>query len=102
MTRNYIFTLHNFTISCDLRNPITQPANNQFQKKSAYRFVIDTSNEAHPIDWYNACFEIDFKITKMDNINYGANDGVATINGGFSLINQLKVDFNGIKVSITL
>ena len=26
------------------------------------------------------------------------NDGVATINGGFSIINQLKVDFNGINV----
>ena len=58
-------------ITFELQNPITQPANNQFQKKSAYtrRFVIDTSNEAHPMDWYNAYFELDFKIMKMDNTN---------------------------------
>ena len=34
----------------------------------------------------------------MDNTGYGANDQVATVNSGFSLINQLKVDFNGVNV----
>ena len=34
----------------------------------------------------------------MNNTNYDADHAVATINGGFSLINQLKVDFNGVNV----
>ena len=32
----------------------------------------------------------------MDNTNYGANDAAAVVNGGFSLINQLEVDCNGV------
>ena len=85
-------------VSFDLQNPITTPANNQYQKKGGYRFLVDSSGEAHPFDWYNAFFEVDFKITKKDNANYVAADQAATINGGFSMINQLKVDFNGVNV----
>ncbi|PFX13109.1 Pulmonary surfactant-associated protein D [Stylophora pistillata] len=49
-------------------------------------------------DWYNAYFEIDFKITKMDNTTYGAADAAAIINGGFSMINDIKVDFEKARV----
>ena len=85
-------------VSFDLQNPIRTPANNQFEKKSGYRFVVDSSGETHPFDWHNPYFSVDWKLTKMDNTGYGANDRVATVNSGFSLINQLKVDFNGVNV----
>ena len=85
-------------VSFDLQNPITTPAPNQFQKKSGYRFVVDSSSETHPFDWYNPYFSVDWKITKMDNTGFGAADQVGTVISGFSLINQLKVDFNGVNV----
>ena len=85
-------------VSFELQNPITLPANNQSQKKSGYRFVVDSSSETHPFDWYNPYLSVDFKITKMDNTGYAVGDQVATVNSGYSLINQLKVEFNGVNV----
>lgn len=85
-------------LSVPLQNHINEPANNQFQKKSGHRFYVDNTAESNPFDWYNAYLEVDFKLTKMDNTNYVAADEIATINGGFSMINQLKVDFNGTTV----
>lgn len=87
--------------SVQLQNNKTKPANNQFQKKSGHRFYIDNTSESDPFDWYNSYLEIDIKITQMDNTGYDnatANQQVATVNGGFSMINQLKVDFNGTTV----
>ena len=85
-------------VSFDLQNPITLPDPNQSQKKSGYRFVVDSSSETHPFDWYNSYLSVDFKITKMDNTGYNVGDRVATVNSGYSLINQLKVEFNGVNV----
>ncbi|PFX30088.1 Complement C1q and tumor necrosis factor-related protein 9B [Stylophora pistillata] len=50
------------------------------------------------VDWHNAYFEMDFKLTKMDNTTYGAADAAAIINGGFSLIKDIKVDFESERV----
>ncbi|KAL9975005.1 hypothetical protein ACROYT_G012120 [Oculina patagonica] len=83
-------------VSFELQNPITLPANNQSQKKSGYRFVIDSSSETHPFDLYNSYLSVDFKITKMDNTGYAVADRVATVNSGYSLINQLKVELSGV------
>ncbi|KAL9960355.1 hypothetical protein ACROYT_G033802 [Oculina patagonica] len=83
-------------VSFELQNPITLPANNQSQKKSGYRFVIDSSSETHPFDLYNSYLSVDFKITKMDNTGYAIADRVATVNSGYSLINQLKVELSGV------
>ncbi|KAL9987251.1 hypothetical protein ACROYT_G001527 [Oculina patagonica] len=83
-------------VSFELQNPITLPANNQSQKKSGYRFVIDSSSETHPFDLYNSYLSVDFKITKMDNTGYAVADRVAIVNSGYSLINQLKVELSGV------
>ena len=84
--------------SIELQNPIQMPANNQAQKKSGYRFILDSTSESNPYDLWNSYLSVDFKITKMDNTGYAVGDQVATINGGHGLINQLKVDFNGLNV----
>ena len=84
--------------SVELQNPIQMPANNQAQKKSGYRFVLDSTSESNPFDLYNSYLSVDFKITKMDNTGYGLDDQASTINGGHSLINQLKVEINGLNV----
>ena len=66
---------------------------------SGYQFVVDSSDESHLFNWCNANFELDFHIKKTaDNTRYAAENAVAVVNGAFSLINQLKVDFNGMNV----
>ena len=53
--------------------------NNARQRKDNYRFVVDNSSEANPIDWYNAYLEVDFQlVTTADStvgIVAGANNG---------------------------
>ena len=89
-------------VSVELQTPLTNPANNQAQVKSGHRFVLDSSNETHPFDWYNAYIDIDFKLTKMDNTGYGAADNVAIVNGSHSLIDQVKDNYGGLNVLDTV
>ena len=84
--------------SVDLQNSIQMPGVNQLQQKSGYRFVLDSTSEPNPFDLYNSYISIDFKLTKMDNTGYADNDQVSIINGGHSLIEQIKVDINGLNV----
>ncbi|PFX29617.1 Pulmonary surfactant-associated protein D [Stylophora pistillata] len=86
--------------SYDLDTPLqAAPANNATQVKSGYKWTVDTSSASESVpDWYNAFFEIDLKITKMDKSTYGAADTAAIINGGFSLIEDLKISFDGTRV----
>ncbi|PFX12016.1 hypothetical protein AWC38_SpisGene24094 [Stylophora pistillata] len=73
--------------------------NNAAQKKTGYKFTVDSTTDATTvIDWYNTYFEMDFKLTKMDNTTYGTADAAAIINGGFSMIKDIKVDFDGASV----
>ena len=75
------------------------PANNEFQKKDGYTFTVNAITSSSTVaDWYNAYFEMDFKITKMDNTTYAAADAAGTINGGFSMIKDIKVDFEDARV----
>ena len=47
----------------DLETPLNAiVANNARQTKDNYRFVVDNSSEANPIDWYNAYLEVDFQL----------------------------------------
>ena len=85
-------------VSVNLENPISLPANNANQEKSKYKFTHDNSHDGSPVDWYNAYFSINLKITEMDNTGYGVGDKAAIINGGFSIINSMSVYFDGIKV----
>ena len=85
-------------VSVDLQRPIKLPANNNNQVKTGYKFAVDSTHDINPIDWYNAYFELDFKITEMDNTNYAADDDISIINGGFGIIDEFSVDFDGVKV----
>ena len=65
--------------------------NGQEQMKNQHRFIIDNTAEINPIDWYNAFFEIDFKLVKLaDGNNFRAND-MCTMNNGLSLIKEIRV-----------
>ena len=60
-------------VSFELQTPIVIPANNANQKKTGYRLKVDNTNESQPFDHYNNLLEINVKLTKMDDTNYGAN-----------------------------
>ena len=70
--------------------------NNQEQMKNQHRFIIDNTAEINPIDWYNAFFEVEFKLVKLaDNAtNFADNNTAAnlcTMNNGLSLIKEIRV-----------
>ena len=66
--------------------------NNQEQMKNQHRFIIDNTAEINPIDWYNAFFEVEFKLVKLANntTNFDENDK-CTMNNGLSLIKEIRV-----------
>jgi len=49
----------------DLQTPLNDNVANNYQVKDNYLFVVDNTSEANPIDWYNAYFEIGFKMVTL-------------------------------------
>ena len=70
--------------------------NNQEQMKNQHRFIIDNTAEINPIDWYDAFFEVEFKLVKLaaNTANFGAADK-CTRNNGLSLIKKIRVFSEG-------
>ena len=65
--------------------------NNQEQMENQHRFIIDNTAEINLIDWYNAFFEVEFKLVKLaDATNFAAADK-CTMNNGLSLIKEIRV-----------
>ena len=65
----------------DLTTPLnSNVANNARQTKENYRFEVNNSSEANPIDWYNAYFEVNFKLVAYaDGAAIGAGTGNANL-----------------------
>ena len=80
----------------ELDSNLIVPANGSRQKKDNHTFSIDNSGELPPLDWYNARFNVDFKLQQLGGGNVAANDGI--VNSSFSLINNLTVKINGVSV----
>ena len=78
------------------------PGNNIPQEKSNIRFYVNSADDVNPNDWYNAYFDIHFKINKLaDGTNFldTAASPAATKRGtlagdAYSLINKIDVKFN--------
>ena len=89
----------------DLETPLnSNVANNARQTKDNYRFTVNNSSEANPIDWYNAYFEVDFKLVTLANSAVGIavavdndNKNCATTNGN-TFLSEIQVECNGITV----
>ena len=60
-------------VQINLDTPLTFPANNNFQKKTNYKFTATDRDNFY--DWYNAYFRVDFKFEAKAN---GANIGADT------------------------
>ena len=89
----------------DLETPLnSNVANNARQIKNNYRFEVDNSSEANPIDWYNAYLEVDFKLVQLADSTAGITAGVGaeanfcTTTNGQTFIKEIQVECNGITV----
>ena len=90
----------------DLETPLNAiVANNARQTKDNYRFVVDNSSEANPIDWYNAYLEVDFQLVTLADSTVGIVGGnidnenkICTTTNGHTFIKEIQVECNGISV----
>ena len=89
----------------DLDTPLNAVVpNNARQTKNGYKFAVDNSSEANPIDWYNAYFEVDFKLVTLADSDMGIVAGVdkankfCTATNGQTFIKEIKVECNGTSV----
>ena len=88
----------------DLETPLNSNiANNARQTKNNYRFEVDNSSEANPIDWYNAYLEVDFQLVKLADGTGITADPAATANkctttNGQTFVKEIQVECNGITV----
>ena len=67
----------------------TNVANGQEQQKRGYKFVINDRSSFY--DWYNAFFEVQFKLDLKTNGGDIANTLTTMINGSHSLIKHMAV-----------
>ena len=77
-----------------LDDVIRAPANTQHQTKGGYKFIINDRSSFY--DWYNAYFEIRFRLNQIANgAAYADGDRIAIINGAHSLISHLMIKSAG-------
>ena len=89
----------------DLETPLNAiVADNARQTKDNYRFVVDNSSEANPIDWYNAYLEVDFQLVQFADSATGITAGTGNVNtfctttNGNTFIKEIQVECNGTSV----
>ena len=89
----------------DLETPLNAIiANNATQRKNNYRFEVDNSSEANPIDWYKAYLEVEFKLVQLADSDTGIAEDPATpankctTTNGQTFIKKIEVECNGITV----
>ena len=87
------FLQRNELVRFQLDDVIRAPANGQHQTKNGYKFTINDRSSFY--DWYNAYFEVQFQVQKLDDgAAYGA-DRVTVINGSNSLISHMMIKSAG-------
>ena len=83
----------NELIRFQLQDNIRAPANTQEQLKKTYKFVV--TDRSSFFDWYNAFFEVDFKLDLKANGGDIGNTRTTLINGAHSLIKHMVVKSAG-------
>ena len=79
----------NELIRYQLQDNIRAPANVQEQLKKTYKFVVTDRSSFY--DWYNAFFEVQFKLDLKANGGDIADAATTIINGSHSLIKHMVV-----------
>ena len=86
----------NELVRFDLESVIRAPVNTQEQQKGGYKFTVE--NRGIFFDWYNAFFEIQFKMDLKANGGNNLDTLSTVINGSHSFIKRLAVKSRGIIV----
>jgi len=76
-----------------LESVIIAPDNTREQKKNGYKFTVE--NRGNFYDWYNAFFEIQFKMDLKANGGDNADQLSTVINGSDSFIKHLVIKSSG-------
>ena len=85
----------------DLETPLnSNVANNARQTKNNYRFEVDNSSEANPIDWYNAYLEVDFKLVQLADSAAGITAGTGTCKLNFAQQQMAKHSSKKYKLNV--
>ena len=80
-------------IPIQLDTHITTPGDNVAQLENSYQFTIN--DRSSYLDWFNAYFEVDFKVVQDANAEYLAATRIAMINDAVSLIADMQFKQNG-------
>ena len=92
--RSSKYLQRNELIRYQLDDVLRIPGPGQHQQKNGYKFTINDRSSFY--DWYNAYFEVNFRLQKTGNENGFADaDRIAVINGAHSLINHLMIKSAG-------
>ena len=75
----------------DLEQPLIIPANNNYQNRGNFKFVVNKTS----LDWYNARLSINFKLTKLTGYNVIINDKNGIVNGASSFFKKISFSING-------
>ena len=71
----------------ELDQTLGSPGNTQYQVRENNRIIVDNRGETTPLDWYNARFNVSFKLNKLaDAGNIVATDGI--VNSSFAFIKK--------------
>ena len=77
----------------------TVVANGQHQEMKSFRFIADNTGEVTVFNWNRARLSVDFKVNLLaDGANIAVNDHNGIVNGAHSLIRNLSVTINGMKL----
>ena len=75
----------NELVRYQLYDVIRLPGNNQHQIKNGFKFILNDRSSFY--DWYNAYFEVQFRLQKIaDGDGYADADRITVINGAHSLL----------------
>ena len=92
--RSSEYLQRNELVRYQLDDVIRSPGNNQHQVKNGYKFTINDRSSFY--DWYNAYFEVQFQLQKLDTGNGYANaNRITVINNSHSLIKHLMIKSAG-------
>ena len=83
----------NELVRFELQSNIRAPANAAQQEKNGYKFVINDRGTFY--DWFNAFFEVRFKLDLKANGGDNADERCTIINGSHSLIKHMVIKSAG-------
>ena len=87
------FLQRNEMIRFQLDDVIRTPGNRQHQIKNDHKFTINDRSSFY--DWYNAYFEVRFKLQKLADGAQYVDDRITVINESHSLISHIMLKSAG-------